>query len=461
MILILAMNISSLKAYTMRDVLIQSKPFIFGGALGFGAVYAYHTVKKYFRYRSDPRLETLQEKKEREKKEADKVNAEKIASIASQIVPTASPTASSPSCVGPVVGIENCGASCYMNSVLQCLVRIKNLTNFLVSPEIAGGYQENCLARCLCNFLNLYKQQAEKIQRISAADVINTIYGCADVQLAERVARVSSGEQGWCDAFFSWLPWFKKSKDPKPMPSNKIIERWQQHDAQEFLNLLLERLEGDGKCHACGQAIKAELRDLFFTTYTTTDVCRKCGTKNVTGNIQLGIFLLPCQGDALSLEGCFKSWHAPEEIADYNCEQCKKNSELSSAKPMATRVISIDRGSEILTIAFNRFSDPDKKISTPIRFPLADLDLSACGIKGAYDLVGVVSHSGGTKCGHNISFVKAEDNWFLCNDSAVSRISSIKDYSENHSNVSDLSTFTPYILFYQRKKVDRHQLPID
>jgi len=42
-----------------------------------------------------------------------------------------------------VVGLNNVGATCYMNATLQCLVHVKKLTQFLLNPEQMQMIQGN------------------------------------------------------------------------------------------------------------------------------------------------------------------------------------------------------------------------------------------------------------------------------------------------------------------------------
>ena len=61
-----------------------------------------------------------------------------------------------------------------------------------------------------------------------------------------------------------------------------------------------------------------------------------------------------------------------------------------------------------------------------------------------YQLYGVVHHSGSLNGGHYTSDVMDENgNWFYCNDSSVSEISS--ECQKRHLRQSE----TPYLLFYK------------
>ena len=58
-----------------------------------------------------------------------------------------------------------------------------------------------------------------------------------------------------------------------------------------------------------------------------------------------------------------------------------------------------------------------------------------------YDLYGICNHSGGTEGGHYTAFVKnANENWYLFNDTSVSRV-----------NTDSIKTKNAYCFFYRKK----------
>ena len=81
-----------------------------------------------------------------------------------------------------------------------------------------------------------------------------------------------------------------------------------------------------------------------------------------------------------------------------------------------------------------------------VEFPTDNLDLSKYIVgynknSYKYDLYGVCNHSGGVQGGHYTAFVKnANGNWYLFNDSNISRVSE-----------DSIKTEKAYCFFYRKK----------
>lgn len=96
-----------------------------------------------------------------------------------------------------------------------------------------------------------------------------------------------------------------------------------------------------------------------------------------------------------------------------------------------------------------RFNNNRAKITTPVTFPLENLDMASFSCHNqvdpspVYDLFGISNHSGTSSSGHYTAICKNATNgkWYCFNDSHVSEVQ--KDYIGKDG--------MPYVLFYKRR----------
>jgi ubiquitin C-terminal hydrolase len=59
-----------------------------------------------------------------------------------------------------------------------------------------------------------------------------------------------------------------------------------------------------------------------------------------------------------------------------------------------------------------------------------------------YDLIGICNHSGSVGGGHYTSFVKDNNEWYLCNDTQIIKI----------NDTENMITPKAYCLFYRKRE---------
>jgi len=314
-------------------------------------------------------------------------------------------------CVVNIAGLRNLGVTCYINSVLQCIYNTEPLKESLLKLR---DNPDNSI---------LISELIKVVNQLETSD------GVIDPTKFVKLAREQL---------------FRK-KDQRG-----------QNDAQEFLNQLFVELSKTDK-----------FENMFRVETQIEDECSSCKTffaenykkelrdpaKEVIFNLSLGEEKLgKCLGN------CFELLKG-EVIEEYNCEKCgREGVEL-------IRNTYISNISDVVVIALKRFSYDGKKTEKrkdPITFPLLELDLSsnlspeagAAERDKRYDLTGFVCHSGSLDGGHYISYAKntKQDKWYKCNDSSCREVEPdiVKEIAEDKGTDD---TFTPYILFYQIKKI--------
>jgi len=352
--------------------------------------------------------------------------------------------------------LENLGATCYMNSTLQCLYQIHPLTNFLLK-EGPNFYKPGTIAQEYIKFIEKVPQR--------------------------RINRTEMGKL--CDPVFD--KFFDESSG--------------QQDASEFLVKLVDRLVDEdvknemiskdptGKPNFIpGTAIKISpvtdvLLPLIFSITKTIsrpiDNDPNCQIEpkiTPVGILDIEILKLgtkiPDEGQAEdiinknkfeTLESCLESYTAEEHVTGTEQFTCPDGKKVDLMKK-----IGIQTSPSYLIIALKRFllvGTESVKDQHAVSFPLKNLDLrpymtpDSTQTQTKYDLVSFVQHLGSRNGGHYTSYVKSNENWYFCNDSHIS--DPIPEKSDipgqlDMQKIADAGTdgrFTPYILFYKRKDV--------
>uniref|UniRef100_A0A0N5A1M1 Ubiquitin carboxyl-terminal hydrolase n=1 Tax=Parastrongyloides trichosuri TaxID=131310 RepID=A0A0N5A1M1_PARTI len=333
-------------------------------------------------------------------------------------------------------GLTNLGNTCFMNSVLQALFHI---------PEI----------RILFKYGNV-KQIINGTNKFGTQGIITAVFS----------ALIDSY---WNGEYKAMVPerFLVSFAD---QVNRRLADRCQQ-DAQEFQIYLLDALHEDTNAVVSrksfeqnynGQNLIEDFNDykrkveqfscskvnsLFNLRIVSTVECTACCHQSVTFedsaqiSVELptsinGTYLSDCLTNHFSLECLDDGWKCPK------CNLIRK----------ATKTQRIWELPDILVIHKKRFAYVDGKCDKNniyVDFQLNAFDMSPyihekniANIEMLYDLYAIVNHRGSLNSGHYTSFVKLENEWFLCDDDIVSPV-----YSED-----ELKSDKAFMLYYRLKK---------
>lgn len=385
-------------------------------------------------------------------------------------------------------GLTNFGATCYMNSVMQCLSATSPLTRYFLDGSFKGALQRNnrfgskgelpdVYATLMWHLWSgSYTHVSPKSFRVSIALLAIILVPDSDLALLqEMVSRLN-----------------RDFENPDV-----------QHDAHDFLIFLLDALHEDLNVNCSRTRLNdltpAEERkresmpvqiasrvewkrwshrnaswvsSLFGGQHLSRLQCPVCGCTSTSYETFYTISLeIPRKGKA-HLYDCLKNYTKEERLGPddpWTCPNCKVPRE-------ATKRITITRAPQILVIQLKRFKSVRRgftdKSNTLVDFPLTGLDLTPFSVPPPsfpnaqdaearygpsasesddqttppfeYDAYGVVQHFGTLTGGHYTALVRGSTGgqWFEFNDRVIS------NFGTRH-----VPSAAAYLLFYVRSKV--------
>lgn len=358
-------------------------------------------------------------------------------------------------------GITNVGNTCFINSALQCLARIRKFAYYFEK----GGFRHNpswddqkdhlknmCtewedLASALrsTDTLNIRPHKFyELFQRATIEEnmpwlnegqndshefmmfFINTLHKAVsvnvstivtdDIPFTRYVGKDSTGI-------------FKKgTKDIVPRLNEMSEANWALHFAKEFHPILTPMFHGQ-----------------LMSIIASSETGEQSFSFEPFSSIDIAVPNISVKG--ITIQDCLDKHFATEELK--GDEQWESP---TAGKVDASRASRIWRLPDVLILSLKRFTMTGQKIHTNIAYPLENLDMKRYIIgpeinhhNSEYDLIGIILHSGLLFGGHYVSIVRNPGGkWMLCNDSSVRAIDDV----ESIKNIPDA-----YALIYQKKHI--------
>eukprot|EP00123_Amoebidium_parasiticum_P011836 comp20930_c1_seq1/m.27948 comp20930_c1_seq1/g.27948 ORF comp20930_c1_seq1/g.27948 comp20930_c1_seq1/m.27948 type:complete len:586 (-) comp20930_c1_seq1:87-1844(-) len=303
-------------------------------------------------------------------------------------------------------GLVNYGNTCFLNSVLQCLLHTPPLANYLLTTN----HKDTC--------------RMAKKKAICAICELQDL--CRSVFAGKRVVR----PVGIATHLKTWGKHFRKGR---------------QEDAHEFLRYFMDAMQ---KSCLEGMDKKMDIRiqettliHQMFGGYLCSSVtCTECGYASKTYEAALDMSLEIARG-AQTVEEALKKFTAKEKLDGnnkYKCEKCQR-------KVLAVKQLQVLEAPLVLSLHLKRFdylAFGGGKITKKIGFS-EDLDLSPYMAKGGarYRLAGMIQHHGhSTHSGHYIAYVRAPaGQWYMMDDNEVHLV-----------GAKSLLNAQAYMLFYMR-----------
>uniref|UniRef100_A0ACD5WDA0 Uncharacterized protein n=1 Tax=Avena sativa TaxID=4498 RepID=A0ACD5WDA0_AVESA len=277
-------------------------------------------------------------------------------------------------------GLTNLGATCYANSILQCLY---------MNTSFRSG---------------IFSLEPDTLEKHPVLD-----------QLARLFVQLHSSKMAFIDS----APFIKTLE----------LDNGVQQDSHEFLTLFLSLLERS-LSHSKVPGAKAIVQHLFRGSVSHVTRCSSCGRDSEASSKMEDFYELELNIKGLNnLEESLDDYLSVEALNgdnQYSCESCQKRVD-------ATRCIKLRSLPPVVNFQLKRYvflpkTTTKKKISSSFSFP-GQLDmgkrLSDPSSNYTYDLTAILIHKGSAaNSGHYVAHIKDESNgqWWEFDDECVSKL---------------------------------------
>ncbi|KAK9667835.1 hypothetical protein RND81_13G014200 [Saponaria officinalis] len=303
-------------------------------------------------------------------------------------------------------GLANLGNTCFLNAVIQCFIHTASFVEGIQSLKheaSSHGKDEFCVLCAVCRQVEYSLTFLGKI--------------IAPYNLVDNLNHISSD-----------------------------FRRYQQEDAHEFLQCLLDKIDSHWFTHEvnadeASSSHDSLMKQVFGGRLLSQLHCCECGHNSDSyepvNNLSLEI------EDVDDLESALKSFTTVENLQDFTCGSCNE-------KVRVEKQLLLDQGPSVAALHLKRFKSDGirtEKIDKMVKYPLEfDLEPYTNGARNdnenlKYELYAFVVHIGlSSTLGHYFCYIRTSPNtWYRFDDSKVTRVS--------ESTALDQEA---YILFYAR-----------
>ena len=354
-----------------------------------------------------------------------------------------------------IIGLNNIGATGFMNATIQCFSQTKGLTNYFLDPKNKNQIVNNN-SRGQLQLSPIYLDLVQKLwpknyeyNSFSPFDFINIV---------EKMNPLfKKGQPGDSKDFIIFLleQFHKELKESKE--NNRILNNRNiyinHYDKQETMNYFFEEFMKETSI----------ISDLFFGIIETTNVCLNCKINyNSRGmnnpifynfqkinciifpleeiNYNINCYIPNPENNIISINDCFIFYQKTKVLNQYFCKNCNQvNDSLYTT--------NIYSSPNILIVILDRGKDNvyNVKLEFTERIDVTQFILRKDKPIIEYDLYGVITLI--TKINGVAHFVAScktpvDNKWYIFDDAVVRPINNIK------GGIIDYGT--PYILFFRK-----------
>ena len=363
------------------------------------------------------------------------------------------------------IGLNNIGATCFMNSTLQCLSQTKELTSYFLKPKNKNEIINNNIASENMNNNQLCPVFLELIQKLWE---INGPKSFSPNKFMNAVNEINSlfktGQAGDAKDFIIFILEQLHKELKKPINSNNNLnsEVLNQYDKNNSWNHFFKDFKNE----------LSIISDIFYGFNETTNECLNCkniynfrGLNNNPICYNYGIFnclIFPLEevknfkynnnyqfnnfqiNNCVSLYDCFYYNQKTELFTGQNRNYCNICKQLYDSY-YTSKIYACPT---VLILILNRGKGNiyDIKLFFDEIIDITEFVLQKENSKIVYYLYGVITHIG--QSGPNAHFVASckspiDNKWYRYNDSFVNPIENVQ------KEIIDFGT--PYILFYHKQ----------
>ena len=364
-----------------------------------------------------------------------------------------------------LVGLNNIGATCFMNSVLQCLSQTKPLTDYFLN--------EKNIERIINNNIEISNNKENKNElQLSPVyyELINQLWNkdgpksFSPNKFMNQVDKMNplfqKGQAGDSKDFIIFIleQLHKELKSPVPGANQDNVQPLNQYDKNNSFSYFFNDFKKD--CSI--------ISDIFFGFNETKNECLNCkniynlnGYSNNPICYNYGLFnclIFPLE-EVKNMKNNNNQYNQNNVVTIYECFYYNQKSEIFTGQnrnycnickqtfdSIYTSQIFI--GPNILVLILNRGKGNiyNVKLQFWEQIDISNFVLQKDKPKLIYNLYGVITHIG--QSGPNAHFVASckssiNNKWYRFNDAIINPITNVQ------KEVIEFGT--PYILFYQRQ----------
>ena len=345
------------------------------------------------------------------------------------------------------LGLENIGATCYMNATIQCLCHVLNMKNYFQDRQSVykDTNNKNCpLTLEFYNLVkNLWKDNYHRKNYFTPRDFKSLIS-----QMNPLFKGIAANDSKDLIIFIYENMHNEINKEGQynnynnNYQNNKTLQLFRKNYYSLNSSFLIDTFyfeqQSDLKCLSC-KFNKASYNIANILIFPLEKVREFVAKKSPDGFI------------SVTLENCFENYQEVEILSGQNqifCNNCKRMSNASTGNKMFT-------SPEVMTIILNRGKGLEFQVE--FEYPLF-LNIDKYVIDKSqnnnnnYELICVLTHLGPSgMSGHFIAFCKSPNDgkWYCYNDATVTEID---NPTENDDGEFES---VPYVLFYQRCSQDK------
>ena len=338
------------------------------------------------------------------------------------------------------LGLENIGATCYMNATIQCLCHILNFKKYFQNKNLVFNDIRNKVCRLTKEFYilinSLWKNSYNGRSYFTPKDFKNTISEMNP--LFQGIAANDSKD------LIIFIYETIHNEINNPTNYNEAYNYNNDHTLQLFRKNYYSKNS-------------SFLIKTFYFEQQSVINCLNCSFSKISYNIA-NILIFPLEKVreymvklnpngfvSVKLEDCFENYQAEELLNGQNQIYCNNCNQLSNA----TTGNKLFTSPEVLTIILNRGKglEFDVNFEYPLILDIDKYVMDKSQKNNKYELICVLTHLGPSgMSGHFIAFCKSpvDKNWYCYNDASVSLCGDPR--YQNNNEIEGL----PYVLFYQK-----------
>ncbi len=330
------------------------------------------------------------------------------------------------------LGLINTGNSCFINASVQALYAMDDLVDLVMNE--ANNYRANSISNLYISFLVHARHSDQKNFNLG--------------ELSRRgwqMLNAPAGTQQTADEFLTGL-------------LNHLADT----DLTDQARATLQPYRGTN-------VPQNRISNLF---YTLTGVHYQDGNGRRTEPriAAHSSLMLPVREGDYSLYNCIRAFfeNGDQDIFNANGQWTIAERRHSLLETQPYLIITLKRNQVVLDPDTRRPAiDNSGNIRTQkrpeaIRFPVRGLNLQnfyhdQSKRRDTYDLIAVIMHSGQDNAGHYVSYVKKNDQWYLCNDERIQEVSQETMEAISQRGYGESKTMTPTLFIYEQTILAEHR----